>query len=603
MGKLRVGDGKRPEEVYRGRIEAIEVKIKTLNKKDIPLAVVKLMLLVVGLIFLYLFITRPDHLYWPHFSLTVLLFIAAALIHERILKQKRHQQDLRLINENEIKSLHHQFLDVDWGEAFVDTGHPFTADLDIFGEHSLFHYVNRTTTHWGREALARWLSSHWPVETIRERQQAISELKDNIDFRQNIQATGGLLRQARQRQNFIEELLALPSIVLNRKWLTAAIFVLPPLTLAAVFLMLFGWPWPLPFGLFLLQSLLNGVKDKKVSQLCRLTGKTAKILSAHASIIDEIRRQDFSSACLKENRRALEAGKEDASRLIRRLSTLLEWLDLRQSAIHFLVNNIVCWDLHLVRKIEAWKRQTGGAVARWLAAVGRVEALASLANLYFNHPRWVIPEMSGSPFRLEAKAMGHPLILEEERVDSDFTVQGAGKISIVTGPNMAGKSTFLRAVGVNIVLALTGAPVCARRFSLSPCQLYTSMKISDSLDKGLSLFYAELQRLKMILEAIARTEPVFFVIDEMLKGTNTLDRQQGAVAMIRQFIRQQTGGLLATHDLALSKMAEEHPDNVVNHHFDGEIRDDQLIFDYKLRKGPCRSSNALTLMRKIGIEV
>ena len=603
MGKLRVGDGKSPEEVYRGRIEAIKVEIKKLNKKDVPLAVVKLILLLAGLVFLYLFITRPDHLYWPHFSLTVVLFIAAAVIHERILKQKRHQQDLSVINENEIKSLHHQFLDVDCGEAFADTGHPFTSDLDIFGEHSLFHYVNRTTTRWGRETLARWLSNHWPVETIRERQQAIGELRDNIDFRQNVQASGGLLRQAQQRQDFIKELLGLPAIVLNRKWLTAAIFVLPPVTLAAVVLMFFGWPWPLPFGLFLLQSLLNGVKNKRVSQLYRLTGKTAKILSAHASIIDEIRRQDFSSACLKKNKRALEAGKKDASRFIRRLSTLLEWLDLRLSAIHFLVNNIVCWDLHLVRNIETWKRQTGAAVERWFAAVGRVEALASLANLYFNHPRWVVPEIFSSPFRLGAKAMGHPFIPEDERVDSDFMVQGAGKICIVTGPNMAGKSTFLRAVGVNIVLALTGAPVCAHRFSLSPCRLYTSMKISDSLDKGLSLFYAELQRLKMILEAIARSEPVFFVIDEMLKGTNTLDRQQGAVAMIRQLIRQRTGGLLATHDLALSKMSEEHPDNVANYHFDGEIRDDRLIFDYKLREGPCRSSNALTLMRKIGIEV
>lgn len=595
--------GESPSSIYKDRIHTIDRGIKDLNKKDIPLAILKLIILAAGLVFLFLTITRPSHRHWPHFSIALGLFIAAAVIHERVLQKKKHLQRVRSVNENEIKSLNHEFLDVDCGEAFADPAHPYTADLDIFGQRSLFHYINRANTRSGIETLAHWLSTHRDIETIGRRQEAISELRENTVFRQNIQALGMTLQNTPQRRDFIKGLFDRPDLVSGNRWLTAAIFSLPPVTLAAVVLVFFGWPWQLPAGFFLLQLLINGLTAKGVSRLYGLTGKTAKALSAYAGIMFEICRQDFSSRCLTKIKQALYVNERCASKWILRLSSLVEWLDLRLSAVHFLFNNILCWDLHLVRKIEAWKRETGEFVHGWFEAMGRTEALVSLANLYFNHPRWTMPEICSPPFKLTADSLGHPLIPGEERVDNDMKIESGGKICIITGPNMAGKSTFLRTVGVNMVLAQAGAPVCATRFLVSSCRVYTSMKISDSLDRGLSLFYAELQRLKMILEAISRSEPVFFIIDEMLKGTNTLDRQQGARAMIGQLIRHRTDGLLATHDLALSQLTEKFPENIINYYFDGEIRDDRLFFDYKLRSGFCRSSNALALMRKIGIEI
>jgi DNA mismatch repair ATPase MutS len=293
-----------------------------------------------------------------------------------------------------------------------------------------------------------------------------------------------------------------------------------------------------------------------------------------------------------------------ASTYIKRLSNLAALFDLRLSGIfYFLLNNTLSWDFHCIYRIEKLVNDIKAEMPIWLNAAGRVEALCSFANLYFNHPGWALPGFVEEGFKLEAEKIGHPLIPANERVNNDIKLSGSGRIMIVTGSNMAGKSTFLRMIGVNLVLAYAGAPVCARRFVVSPLKLYSSMKVSDSLDKKLSLFYTELQHLKKILDGVERGEPVFFIIDEMLKGTNTKDRRQGAVALIKQLLRHNVPGLIATHDLELSRLEEEYPRDIINFHFDGYVKDDRLEFDYKLKKGVCSSFNALTLMRKIGIQV
>jgi DNA mismatch repair ATPase MutS len=286
--------------------------------------------------------------------------------------------------------------------------------------------------------------------------------------------------------------------------------------------------------------------------------------------------------------------------------------------LHPLLNNTVFWDLHCMYKIEKWRKETAAQVKDWFDVIGEFEALSGFACLKFNNPDWVMPEVSADDgsFRLEAIALGHPLIPREERVCNDILFGGAGmgSMAIITGPNMAGKSTFLRTVGVNIITALAGAPVCAAGFKISPVKLFTSMQTSDSLDKHLSLFYAELQRLKMVIDGIMGKEPVFFLIDEMLKGTNALDRQKGAIALLKQLMRSRANGVTATHDLQLTKL--DNPDEwekagdvfphgiqVANYHFDGYIEDDRLLFDYKLKQGICDSFNALVLMKKMGIDL
>jgi len=256
-----------------------------------------------------------------------------------------------------------------------------------------------------------------------------------------------------------------------------------------------------------------------------------------------------------------------------------------------------------VYRIEKLKKAIGCEIPKWFDAIGNFEALSSFANTYYNNPDWTFPEICESEFKLNALSIGHPLIPKEERVYNSIKIVDKSNLVIVTGPNMAGKTTFLKTVGVNIVLALAGSPVCARSFVISPVRLYTSMKQCDSLDKKLSLFYAELLRLKMIYDAILDGEPVFFIIDEMLKGTNALDRQKGSIALINQLIENNSKGMIATHDMELTKLGKEHPWKIINYYFDGYIEGEKLIFDYKLKRGICKSSTALKLMRRMGIKV
>ncbi len=290
-----------------------------------------------------------------------------------------------------------------------------------------------------------------------------------------------------------------------------------------------------------------------------------------------------------------------ASNFIKKISILLEWFELRNSSIHFLVNNILFWDLNLAFKIEKWRNQVSDNVEDWFSVIGQFEALSSLATLKFNNPDWSMPKFN-EDVTLNAENMGHPLINKKERVINNLSIK-KGNIIIITGPNMAGKSTFLRSIGVNIVLAQTGSPVCSSKFVLSPVDIYTSMKISDSLDKKMSLFYAELSRLKKIIDSL-KNKKTFFLIDEMLKGTNVIDRQKGSLALMRQLIENNVNGILATHDLKLSELEDEYEEEkITNYHFDSFINGENLEFDYKLKNGVCKSFNAHILMKNMGIEI
>jgi DNA mismatch repair ATPase MutS len=341
-----------------------------------------------------------------------------------------------------------------------------------------------------------------------------------------------------------------------------------------------------------------------VTRLLREAAGCAHVLDAYAAVLQTIEAHVCVSPRLHDVQRRLTAQGVTASIALRQLAALLQWMEVRNAPmIHVPLNALLLWDLHGARRLAAWQRRFRPSIPLWLDAVGEWESLCSLATLAFNGPGWAWPVVRSAGFGLLAEDLGHPLIPDHERVTSDVHLGGRGTIWIVTGPNMAGKSTFLRTVGVNLMLAQTGAPVCARRFELSPLQLITSMRISDSLDKRLSLFYAELQRLKQVLEAVASGEAVFFLIDEMLKGTNTLDRQAGALALVRQLQHDGASGIVATHDLALARLADELRGSLFNQHFDGTVEGERLIFDYRLRAGACERFNALSLMRAIGIRL
>ncbi len=597
-----------PKQLYSDRTGLFKQKITFIKRIDIPLGIFKLASVAAALVFLYLSLTARAVPYLYIFASLVFIIFITSIIHEKALSRRKFFQQMLIINEAESLSLDRPFLDVDDGGEFADPSHCYTSDLDIFGRHSVFHFINRAYTIWGNQTLGTWLRKMEKIETILERQRSIAELKDLIDFRQRTLAFGKSIQFKPKDQEIIQELIQLPPLLGGGKAFTFMIKIIPIFTIAAfvaIFVPAAGISWQVPSLLFALQFFVNIATFRRVNTLYRFTEKSAKILKPTARIIHEIIQQDFSTEYLRELQSSLFHKSRAASYYIFHLSTLVEWLNLRLSAIHFFVNNMVFWDLNLAAKIEKWKVDAGDNVDRWFATVGEMEALNSLGNLMFNHPSWTVPVIGTQQFHLTAKGMGHPLLPQKERIDNDLNIQGLGNVNIITGPNMAGKSTFLRTIGANLVLAGIGAPVCAEEFSFAPCRICTSMKISDSLDQGLSLFYAELQRIKMILDSVAckNQAPVFFIIDEMLKGTNTMDRQQGAIALVKQLLRQKTSGLLATHDLALAELKNDYPLQIQNFHFDGYVQEDQLVFDYRLKNGACNSFNALILMKKIGIEV
>ncbi len=267
------------------------------------------------------------------------------------------------------------------------------------------------------------------------------------------------------------------------------------------------------------------------------------------------------------------------------------------------LNLLLQWNLQQALNLEEWKAKNPSSIQNWLEALGEMDALCSLAILRFNHPQWAIPQFTETHFQLSAKNMGHPLIPHDKRVTNEMVIEGNDQIMLITGSNMAGKSTYLRSAGVNIVLAMAGAPVCATTFSLSPVHLLSSMRITDNLEENTSTFYAELKKLKFILENVNNREPVFILLDEILRGTNSFDRHTGSVALIKQFIKKTTPAVIATHDVALAGLEKEFPGNIKNYHFDVQVSGEELHFDYLLKPGICSSLNASLLMKKIGIEI
>ena len=596
-----------PAETYKERISAASLRIQRLRRKETLLSGVKLVEVVCGILLLVKLATKFTLIPLLALIVVVIFFVVAVAIHENIIKERKFHEAIKEINENEIKAIQGEFLDFDTGEEFVSTDHAYSSDLDIFGHRSVFHSLNRTTTSIGRKFLSSWLNTfpeNASTNEIVQKQEAVQELAAKLDFRQNIQAHGRFIEDTMKRMESFQDLFDEPAAVLGKKPLIGFIHLFPLVTIGGVVSVFFHVPWPVPVALVLIQGIVNRFTAKARKRIYDLTSRNAKILTAYAKITAELEKENFASSKLKNCRSKLFLEDKPASFHIKRLSTLLGYFDMRLSReFHLLFNNVLFWDLHCVYRIEKWKRKTGPVIHKWFDVIGYFEALSSFANTLFNNTDWSVPEVCGPEFRLEAPSIGHPLIPNAENVHNDVILQNKGNVLIVTGPNMSGKTTFLKTLGVNIVLAMAGGPVCAQRLVLSPLKLYTSMKVSDSLDKKLSLFYAELQRLKMIMDAILEKKPVFFLIDEMLKGTNESDRHKGAIALIKQLVDNAADGVLATHDLELTKLEKDFAESISNYHFDGYIEGDKLLFDYKLRTGVCQSSNALELMKKVGIKV
>ena len=546
----------------------------------------------------------------------LILFFAMMQWHNRIGYQRDQFRFLSRINHEEILRLEGKYHPQHTGQHYQDPQHPYTGDLDIFGAHSLFVLLNRTQTSIGNDFLAGWLQNHATKEEILERQAAVSELGANLDWRQQFQATGrhaAAQPPAGEKNSLPENSMFSNSQTRSDQnprhfgigWRRLS-QIMPFVMLLAIVLSnaTESVTYHVPLVLGFINLGLVGLAGKRIKQLTDQAYETAKSLRQYADLLVVMENHPFQSERLLRLKTTLLADNRKASAKIERLAGISgNLLSAGNAFFGPLANALMLWSLFWAIRLERWQAANQHDLPRWLNALAEMETLNSLAGFRHANPEYTFPKLTENSIFLEAQTLGHPLIIQEKRVVNDFSLAGSGKTMIVTGSNMSGKSTFLRTVGINAVLAMAGAPVCATAIQLSVFQVFTSMRTQDSLEESVSSFYAELQRLKQLLELLPSGEPVFYLLDEILKGTNSQDRHEGAKALIRQLCRHHASGLISTHDLALGEMAAELPGAVENFSFNSEVIDNQLFFDYKLQPGPCRSFNASKLMQQIGIEM
>lgn len=532
--------------------------------------------------------------------LLVVVFGTLVNLHNRALRKFAYLQALSELNRDEVSRLHNKFDGMDTGAGFSAPLHPYAADLDIFGHYSIFQLLNRAATLPGKEMLAGWLSVPADNKTISARQEAVKELAAKPDWRQSFEATGRMNVSKKDSDLSITDSLVQPRPVPAhwRAWAwislvaTACFFLL---VLAGIV----SWQWiALPVignGIFLLRlARLMGEDYRRLSGL-------SKWLGTYVDLFELIEKERFQAEVLLHHQQRLSEGSKTASRAFKQLSATVNRFDNRSNMFYQLVNALVLSDYWLFLRAHRWFESHGGHLEKWLEAVAALEAHCSIAGFAFAQPAYAYPTIRESAYELVAEQLGHPLISAAKRVTNDLTVSGKSLI-LITGSNMSGKSTFLRTVGVNVVLALAGAPVCAAKMEVSNLQVFTSMRTQDALEESVSSFYAELRRIRQLLDMLETGRPVLYMLDEVLKGTNSDDRHRGTEALVHQLLRKNALGFISTHDLSLSRLGEQLA-QVTNYSFNNFVEGDQLIFDYKLTPGPCRSFNASQLMRNMGIEI
>ncbi len=529
-------------------------------------------------------------------------FIALAIMQTRITQARRRCERAAALYERGLERL-----DDHWagrgatGERFLEHSHPYAEDLDLFGHGSLFELLSTARTRVGEETLAHWLLSPAAPDVVRARQTAVVELRPQLDLREDLALLGEGVRSGEDARTLAVWAAAPPWPV------SGAMRVIAPVLAAIAVVALILW-----IGGFGLLPLLLGILAGQIfvflyrDQVKRVIGDVdgpGRDLSLLSDVLRRLERERFSSPRLVELRAALDVEGETPSHQIAKLNRLIDLLDARRNMIFAPFAALLLWPLQLSFAIEKWRQRSGPAVARWLEAVGELEALGSLAGYSYEHPANPFPEVVDDGAHFEGEGLGHPLIPESHNVRTDLALGDELRVLIVSGSNMSGKSTLLRTLGTNTVLALAGAPVCARRLRLSPLQVGASIRVQDSLQAGASRFYAEITRLRQIVELTKGNLPVLFLLDEILHGTNSHDRRIGAEGVVRGLVERAAIGLITTHDLALAQIVEVLSPHAANVHFEDHLEDGKMTFDYLLRPGVIQRSNALELMRSVGLEV
>ncbi len=594
-----------PENSYKQQINQLVASEKKMLKRKSMLSLQRFAFVLLAFIVLWKLWPISIIIVFAGFIIFFSLFVFTVL---RDLKNKEAIENTQLlirICKQELDILQHRFTNLQDGKELEPPHHEYSSDLDIFGKSSLYQYINRTISQQGNQRMANWLLHPAEVKIILQRQEASNELSTQLEWRHQFRAHGISQPVTLASENKINEWLQENDSLPNISWLKMLRIAFPIVTIGSLALFIFN-TIPGSIFTFLLVAffgIASGISRSIQQQYSRLN-KIVPELDTLENSIRMIEENSSTNVLLQQLKNNLGTSSIAASGSIEKLKKILARLDYRYNLIIYIpLNSFLLWDLQQSFALMKWKENHHQQIPLWFDALVETEALVSLATLKFNHPDWCDPEFSSDKDVFIANEMGHPLIPRSKRVVNSFSTKGEKQINLVTGSNMAGKSTFLRSVGVNIILAMMGAPACCKQLTLSAMKVMSSMRVNDNLEENTSTFYAELKKLKEIIEAVQRKEPVFILLDEILRGTNSADRHTGSIALLKQLIRENASCIVATHDLELAKLANEYPDFVHNYHFDVQVKNEELYFDYKIKEGICQSMNASLLMKKIGIEL
>jgi uncharacterized membrane protein (DUF485 family) len=536
----------------------------------------------------------------------ILVFLVLVFKHQRAMDEKDYFSVLLKINENSLVRTKGQWNAFpDTGEEFLDENHQYAQDLDIFGKGSLFQWINTATTFTGREKLRKVLAE--PCQNageIMKRQEAVAELADKLNWRQEFTAVGLLAKDELHDPRALLTWAGAGNKLFLKRWVITLIRLLPAVTIALIAAAYFSSEisYYIPGIAVVIQILFLVPGARERGKLFNTANTYKNNLRAYSRMIKLLEKERFNSSYLKELQgRLINQNKENASVQLHQLDKIVGAISHRHHQIYLIINILLLWDYQCLIALEGWLKKSGDSLGKWIEAIGEVEAIASLAVISYDHPDWAMPTITGESLALSAEEMGHPL-LTGDRISNDLRFVPPVRILLITGSNMSGKSTLLRTAGINLVLAYTGAPVCARKFTCSLMGIYTCMRVSDNLEKNISSFYAELLRIKVIVRAAEEGREIFFLLDEIFKGTNSTDRHTGAKVLVNKLSREKALGLVSTHDLELGALEEEN-NKIKNFHFREYYEGEQLRFDYQLRPGLSTTRNAIYLMKMAGIEV
>jgi hypothetical protein len=536
-------------------------------------------------------------------SLSLITFLILVKYHDKLLKKQTFNSLLIRINREELAYLDDRWTSFDSGEEFKKRYAMHTADLDVFGDDSLFQKISRSSTLSGKNELAQWfLNPLLDINSIEERQEAILELKDDLDFRQQFRATG------MSGEEFRGDYVRMIRWMKEKPWISSNTFLLitrqaiPAINILLTILATGSIvPWS-AVGIALVLTLgFLAPFQKRINKSYLLLNRRAKLLLKYVEMLRLMEDKNFTSHCLVQLQKDMLTQDKKAWENIHVLAKLLQRMDQRLNMIMgILLNVYLLWDIRILYRVEKWKKQHQEHMITWFHTIGKMDAFCSLANLAYNEPHWIVPKPSHE-ILYEGVEMRHPLMANESCIPNSISIDKKPYFFIVTGANMAGKSTWLRTLGSNLLLARMGAVVHAKSMHFKPARIATSLRTNDSLMKNESYFYSELKRLKEIITMLQNGDPVFVLLDEILKGTNSGDKEAGSIALLKQLIDLKAYGIIATHDLNLAKISDQYKEFTCNQRFEAEIIEDKLFFDYQLKEGVAQNFNATFLMKKMGI--